>query len=159
MASTTRGWIWNARELSCYTLQRINLNPCIAGSSKTKGFCAPHLPFVRVDLWMAITTRGRFRATVQFCDRTNNIRFMTKLNVFYTIWFWSSLVCKLILNKGFLWSGCCVCEHTLNHVVFHHKSSFCVFTLRFSTWFCNGMWFLYYFVAMFFPSLLYCIHS
>jgi hypothetical protein len=61
-----------------------------------------------------------FIATVQVCDRTNNIRFMTKLNVFYTIWFWSSLVCKLIFNKGFLWSGCCVCEHTLNFVMFVH---------------------------------------
>ena len=48
---------------------------------------------------------------------------MTKLNVFYTIWFWSSLVCKLILNKEFLWSGCCVCEHTLKFVVFVNTHS------------------------------------
>jgi hypothetical protein len=56
---------------------------------------------------------------------------MTKLNVFYTIWFWSSLVCKSILNKGFLWSGCCVCEHTLNFVVFVNTLNHVVFHPKF----------------------------
>ena len=76
---------------------------------------------------------------------------MTKRNVFHTIWCWSSLVYKLNLNEGFLWRGCCVCEHTLNLVVFHPKSSYCVFTLSFCTWFRNGMYFKYLFIAMFFP--------
>ena len=70
-----------------------------------------------------------------------------------------SLVCKLILNEGFLWSGCCVCKHKLNLVVFHRKFSSCVFTLNLCTWFLQ--WYVIFYIFLlpcFLPSLLHCIY-
>src|ERR1700738_4500646 len=80
---------------------------------------------------------------------------MTKLKVFHTIWFWSSLGCKVILNKGFLWSGCCVCEHTHNLVVFvnTHSIMLCsILSLLFVFSLCT--WFLQWYVIFFF-----CCHA
>jgi hypothetical protein len=93
------------------------------------------------------TTHGSWSSLVYF-----------PLCKYYTLWFWSSLVCKLTLNKKHLRSGCYVCEHTLTLVVFpsqafllcfHFKYLYLVFAML-------RIMYTFFLLWCFFPPLLQC---